>query len=506
LSRAAWEFGVLGYVAILPALTALLYVRHRMFSTSPVFGQIYVDNPISQPDGWLAGKLTAIKVIGRYLQLLLFPHQLSSEYSYNQIPLYGQPGHTAEDIEAWVALIVLASFIGLAVWWWRKQPLFTWGVGLFFLMQLLTANLLFPIGSIMGERFLYLPSVGFAVVAALGLLGLGQFLARQLGYGSRGTAVLSAGLALLILGALGTRTYLRNFDWQDELSLWRSAVQNAPDSFKTYKGLSNAILADGLKNFPHDPAKEEASLDQAIATCETGLHILDHTPLPLPKEDDTLYQDLGNFYRLKGDFLRDRHELAEARQFYQKSLAVLLRAQRVDNWVNETSHQSSLARGRTEHDIAVVGNYHIYVHLEQTYERLEDWTNAELAARHIQLLVPSLGIGYTLCGTDLAHQGKIRPAVIEFLQAGLLDNGNTDAWQAIATCYNFMGLPAGTLRNDGFNHVLDTNQPNVRDDVYAACAALVAEFVEAKQFDNAKALRDKFLNNYKLPAELFPKF
>jgi tetratricopeptide (TPR) repeat protein len=302
------------------------------------------------------------------------------------------------------------------------------------------------------------------------------------------------------------RTYRRNFDWQDEISLWQSAVENAPNSFKSYKGYANAVLADGLKNFPHDPVKQEAALDHSLALAETGLHILDNPPLPLPKQDNTLYQDLGNFYRLKGDFLRDHHQLDDARQYYQKSLAVLLRAQAVDRWVNDTSHQTSLARGRAERDIPVVGNYRIYIHLEQTYERLGDWANAEQAARHIELLVPPQGIGYRLCGTDLFNEGKARAAVVQLLEAGLLDNNDLDAWQAIATCYKLMGFPPDTLKNDGPNHFLDTNQPAVHEDVNAACVALVQAFLDAKQYDNAQALRDKFVNSYKVPPELFPKF
>jgi tetratricopeptide (TPR) repeat protein len=465
-----------------------------------------VDNPISNPDSWLSGKLTAIKVIGRYLQLLVFPARLSSEYSYNQIPLYGQPGQLSQDIEAWLALALVAILIGLAISWRRSRPLFTWGVGLFFLMQLLTANLLLPIGTIMGERFLYLPSVGFAVVAALAMDGLARFLARSMGLGARGTFWSACALAVLVLGAFSARTYRRNFDWQDELSLWQSAVENAPNSFKSYKGYANAVLADGLKNFPHDPAKQEAALDHSLALAETGLRILDNPPLPLPKQDNTLYQDLGNFYRLKGDFLRDRHQADDAQQFYQKSLAVLLRAQAVDRWVNDTSHQTSLARGRSEHDIPVVGNYRIYIHLEQTYERLGDWANAEQAARHIELLVPPQGIGYRLCGTALFNEGKARAAVVQLLEAGLLDNGDLDAWQAIATCYKLMGFPSDTLKNDGPNHFLDTNQPAVHEDVNTACVALVQSFLDAKQYDNAQALRDKFVNSYKVPPELFPKW
>jgi len=506
LGQAAWEFGVKGYVALAPALAAIWAVRHWITFNSPVFGQIFVDNPISQPDSWLAGKLTAIKVIGRYLKLLVWPHQLSSDYSYNQIPLYGQPGHALENIEAWVALAVVVGLIGLAIGMWRTQPLFTWGVCLFFSMQVLTANLFFPIGSIMGERFLYLPSVGFAVVAALALDRLTRECVRQLGLAERGRIWLASGLALLILSALSARSYLRNLDWRDDLTLWRSTVQNAPNSFKSYKGYSNGIWDIALDNYPHNPAKLEENLNHAIALSETGLRVLDSVPLPISKQDNTLYQDLGTFYRIKGDFLRDRGQLDEARSFYEKSLAVLRRAEAVDHWVNDTSHQSALARGRPENDIPVVGNYRVYINLESTYERLGDWDNAEKSSAHVMLLIPTQPIGYRLRGTDLFNRGQVRLAAIQMLEAGLLDNGDATAWQALASCYQVMGLPPETLRQDGPNHVLDINNPAVRQDVNSACVGLVQELLDANDHEDAVAVRDRFIKNFQVPAELFPKF
>ena len=45
-----------------------------------------------------------------------------------------------------------------------------WGIWFFLMALLPTSNLLIPIGSIMAERFLYLPSIGFCVVAAHALL------------------------------------------------------------------------------------------------------------------------------------------------------------------------------------------------------------------------------------------------------------------------------------------------------------------------------------------------
>ena len=49
--------------------------------------------------------MTAVKVIGRYFQLLVWPARLSVDYSYNAIPLFGWKLSEWEDWKAVFALI-----------------------------------------------------------------------------------------------------------------------------------------------------------------------------------------------------------------------------------------------------------------------------------------------------------------------------------------------------------------------------------------------------------------
>jgi hypothetical protein len=51
--------------------------------------------------------MTAIKVLGHYLALLVYPATLSNDYSYNQIPLFGTAG-TWDNAVAWISLAAMA--------------------------------------------------------------------------------------------------------------------------------------------------------------------------------------------------------------------------------------------------------------------------------------------------------------------------------------------------------------------------------------------------------------
>ena len=141
------------------------------------------DNPLVGAGFWTA-RLTAVKVIGRYFGLLLWPARLSFDYSYNENPLFGWGLTRWEDLEGHRRpdrlccsrrCVALRSFR-------RNKPVF-FSIGFFFATLAPTSNLVILIGSIMAERFLYLPSVGFA--DGCRLRSSGGFAAACSGGGSR---------------------------------------------------------------------------------------------------------------------------------------------------------------------------------------------------------------------------------------------------------------------------------------------------------------------------------
>ncbi len=85
-----------------------------------------------------------------------------------------------------------------------------------FLVWFPVSNLAVPIGAIMAERFAYVPSAGLIAGIVLGAC----FLAER----ARLTKP-AAIVATFLVAALACRTWARNADWHDDLSLARSAVR-----------------------------------------------------------------------------------------------------------------------------------------------------------------------------------------------------------------------------------------------------------------------------------------
>src|ERR1035438_2464506 len=209
-----------GLIAMLIPIQAMLYQRASvLWSSAPTTFPFY-DNPIVGA-GFVTGRLTALEVMGKYLALLAWPARLSCDYSWSQIPLVGGG---APDWLGWMALGA-AIAAGVLLWRGSRTALFLAGAAL--LVFLPTSNLLFPIGTIMAERFLYLPAIAFAagVVAAVG--------AAQK---RAGDARLAPALLGLIALACAARTWVRNLDWQDDLSIGKAAIEASPASFKPGNG------------------------------------------------------------------------------------------------------------------------------------------------------------------------------------------------------------------------------------------------------------------------------
>jgi hypothetical protein len=264
-----------GLLAIGIPILLMLLQRARVMSAAGSASFPFLDNPISGSP-FLQGKLTALAVMARYVWRLACPITLSADYSYNQIPL---ATGTVTDWISWLVVAALAAGVILA---YRRNSTVFFLAGFAAVSFVPVSNLLFPIGTIMAERFLYLPAVAFCGCLVLGWTALpGRF---------QKSAPLAVGL---LAGAYAARTFLRNPDWQDDLTMAKALVKTSPNSFKVEKMLA-------FQSFRSDPT--HPSIDQVIAIAENGLTILN----PVPDRDNNAeaYRFAGGYYFNKGDALR----------------------------------------------------------------------------------------------------------------------------------------------------------------------------------------------------------
>lgn len=173
--------------------------------------------------------LNAFHVAWKYVDLQFYPATLSCDYSFNQIPVYFDLRHTLP----WA----IAALAVLGVWIWaftaRHNGLVLAG-GIYLAGFAITANILMPTGTIMGERLAYFPSAGFCLLIALA----GMWLLNR-------NSTLQFGALALIVAALGVRTVVRNRDWKDNLTLYSAGVRAVPGSAKMHSDLGMEYMNAG---------------------------------------------------------------------------------------------------------------------------------------------------------------------------------------------------------------------------------------------------------------------
>jgi tetratricopeptide (TPR) repeat protein len=206
-----------GYALAAAALGGYLALRAAAVPPDPL-PVPHLDNPLVRAP--LAARwLTAAAVQLAYLRLQLLPLGLSADYSFDQIPLAVDAG----DARVW-SFLAIAAGAGAVAWRLRRaHPFVPFAIGGYTLLFLPTSNLLFPIGTIMGERLAYAPSLATCALAGF---ALGK--ARD-----RWGRFATAGVVLIVV-ALGILTVQRNRTWADTDRFVRALVTSAPRSAKAH--------------------------------------------------------------------------------------------------------------------------------------------------------------------------------------------------------------------------------------------------------------------------------
>lgn len=160
---------------------------------------------------------TMTRAVAEYWRILVLPGPLMTDFGYAaRIPFTLRFGaESAAATAIWGA--VLAGGIASA----RRAPLRALAILWVFAGLLPVLNVV-PIGALMAERFLYLPSVGFCVWAGQLPSALS---ARLRADGARRAVVATGALAIALLAA---RSLARAAEWRTPTALYQAELRHAP--------------------------------------------------------------------------------------------------------------------------------------------------------------------------------------------------------------------------------------------------------------------------------------
>lgn len=339
--RRRWAFyAVLAAIWLIPGLAFGLASKHVAAAFS--------DNTIA-PERYLA---TQGEVVLWYLRQSVWPDALCLDRSW---PMRGFS-------DTWPWALIVTAMIFLTIWALIKRPPIGF-LGVWFFLNLAPRSSVLPRYDAVVEHRMYVPlaavAVGFSVLCALAW----RMIFKRLFNASndRLANAWALGVCAAVALALSAATIVRNGDYQNELTIWRDAVEKDPHNHRSHNSYGVALVKAGRgdvarRHFqiavelkPND-AVAQANLAASLASAGKMAEGVDHyrqalavtpnywkahvglgrllTDLGELREAETqllaaiAIRDDASVRRLLGDLAMRGKRLDDAEALYRRSLAL----------------------------------------------------------------------------------------------------------------------------------------------------------------------------------------
>jgi len=282
---------------------------------------------------------TIFFTLGKYIQLLIFPHPLTHDYYPRHVELM-----QFANIKVILSLLVYLAMTGYALWGLKKKEVISFGILYFIITTSIVSNIVFPVGTNMSERFMYMPSVGFCFI--LGILG--WRLAKKMNKGKTITSLSQLTTVFVIAAVLSLlfsiKTISRNFAWKDNYTLFTTDIHTSKNSAKLLNAMGGELIAQST--LPENQNRQTEMLRQAQVHLESALKIHPNYKnaylllgnssnylkdfdkaieyynkvLTFDANDKNGYNNLGITYRDAGKFYGEKGDFSKAERYLNKAL------------------------------------------------------------------------------------------------------------------------------------------------------------------------------------------
>lgn len=211
---------------VIGAMVSYIYVKvNTEFADA-----VYLTSTLS---GWELF-LTDLTVMRDYLAMLFVPLGLNVYYYYLPSDI---PDSILEPGVLLSAVLVAGVLAAAIISHIKDRKLVTFCILWFFISLLPLVNIM-PSSTIKADRYLFIPSVGFAILAGWGVVRL-----RALNPGLR-RAVPAVFIAWLVF--LSVLTFQRNLVWENGITLWSDSLAKDPRSARAHFNLGNEYRHRGM--------------------------------------------------------------------------------------------------------------------------------------------------------------------------------------------------------------------------------------------------------------------
>ncbi len=269
---------------------------------------------------------TITYTLGKYVQLALVPYPLTHDY---------YPRHVDRmswgDWRVLLSLVLYLGLLFLAVRGLRNKEPISFGI-LFYLLALsIVSNIVFPVGTNMSERFLFMPSVGVCLVLALLLSRLEK----------RSISLLLGATGVIALVYAGI-TIFRNPVWQNNYTLFSADIHTSPNSAKLRNAMAGELSVQWT-NLPE--AEREANsgmLREAVGHIDEAIRF---------------HPNYKQAHYIKGNLHFNLKEYDQAIQAYQQALRLDSEYQAAFDNLMVTYREAGKFYGEQRGDVATAITY-----------------------------------------------------------------------------------------------------------------------------------------------------
>jgi len=237
---------VLRITCNISSLLVFLLLRVRLNGQHKIYSWTILENHIALLPSFKDRFLSYAQTNSWYFLKLIFPKYLCFDYGYACIPTI----HDILDIRNLLGIMVIVSLLFLVnrSIQYSFRPTILLALCLILVPLLPALNIFFPVGTVLAERLLFIPSIGYCfLVADIFTTDLNYVWKWQYNYlvkclavnnnnNKRVKLILHYAPAILflvpILFLYSIRIITRNIDWNSEIKIYESALLVCPHSVK----------------------------------------------------------------------------------------------------------------------------------------------------------------------------------------------------------------------------------------------------------------------------------
>lgn len=223
---------------------------------------------------------TIFYTLGKYVELLIAPINLTHDYYPYHIPIMN-----FSNWQVWLSVGVYITLLFFAIYRYGKKSIPTFCILYFFITISIVSNLVFPIGTNMSERFMFMPSVGFSLLLSILLV---KYVFKKYGM------VPFATLCVVIFSLYSLKTVTRNLVWENDFTLFQTDVETSFNSAKIQNAAGGSLITESASIKDH--AVKNRMMDKAIGHLSKAIKIHPNYR--------NAYLLLGNAHYHKADYIK----------------------------------------------------------------------------------------------------------------------------------------------------------------------------------------------------------